>query len=145
MAAIELKKEGYNPAVLIRGYKRKASGKKLTILSEGLPFSAEEAGDEALMLFKMLRDHGVPILVSADRYQSGLAALEKFKSDILLMDDGYQFFRLQRDKNIVLINTAMPFNEDALLPLGDLRETPAGLDRADAVILSHASTPPRPE
>ncbi len=137
MAAIELKKEGYDPAVLIRGYKRKASGKKLTILAEGLPFSVEEAGDEALMLFKMLRDYGIPVLVSSDRYQSGLAALEKFKSDILLMDDGYQFFRLQRDKNVVLINTAMPFHKDALLPLGDLRETPAGLDRADAVILSH--------
>jgi len=137
MAAIELKKEGYNPAVLIRGYKRKAAGKKLTILAEGTAFSAEEAGDEALMLFKMLRDHGVPVLVSSDRYQSGLAALEKFKSDILLMDDGYQFFRLQRDANIALINATMPFNKDALLPLGDLRETPAGLDRADAVILSH--------
>ena len=137
MAAIELKKEGHNPAVLIRGYKRKASGKKLTILAEGEAFSAEEAGDEALMLFKMLSDYGVPVLVSSDRYQSGLAALEKFKSDILLMDDGYQFFRLHRDRNIVLINTTMPFHKDDLIPLGDLRETPEGLDRADAVILSH--------
>ncbi|OGS06314.1 MAG: tetraacyldisaccharide 4'-kinase [Elusimicrobia bacterium RIFOXYA12_FULL_51_18] len=137
MAAIELKKKGYRPAILIRGYKRNASGNKLTILSEGEAFSAEEAGDEALMLFKMLRDYEVPVLVASDRYQSGLAALEKFKSDILLMDDGYQFFRLQRDINVALINTAMPFHKDDLLPLGDLRETPSGLDRADAIILSH--------
>jgi tetraacyldisaccharide 4'-kinase len=137
MAAMELKKAGYSPAVLIRGYKRKAPKAKLTILSEGEAFLPEEAGDEALMLFRMLRDYSVPVLVSSDRYQSGLAALEKFKSDILLMDDGYQFFRLQRDKNIALINTTMPFHTDSLLPLGDLRETPAGLGRADAVILSH--------
>ena len=137
MAAIELKKNGRNPAVLIRGYRRKAPRKKLTILAEGEPFSAEEAGDEALMLFKMLREHEIPVLVSSDRYQSGLAALEKFKSDILLMDDGYQFFRLQRDVNVALINATMPFHKDSLLPLGDLRETPAGLDRADAIILSH--------
>lgn len=137
MAAIELKQAGHNPAVLIRGYKRTAPGKKLTILAEGEAFSAEEAGDEALMIFKMLRDHDVPVLVSSDRYQSGLAALGKFKSDFLLMDDGYQFFRLHRDRNIVLINTTIPFHKDDMLPLGDLRETPSGLDRADAVILSH--------
>jgi tetraacyldisaccharide 4'-kinase len=137
MAAIELKKDGYNPAVLIRGYKRGAPGKKLTILAEGEAFSAGEAGDEALMIFKMLRDYNVPVLVSSDRYQSGLAALEKFKSDILLMDDGFQFFRLHRDRNIILINTTRPFSDDALLPMGDLRETPAGLDRADTIILSH--------
>ena len=137
LAAIELKKEGHNPAVLIRGYKRKAPGKKLTVLAEGEAFSAEEAGDEALMIFEMLKDYGVPVLVSSDRYQSGLAALEKFKSDVLLMDDGYQFFRLHRDKDIVLINSTAPFHKDDLMPLGDLRETLAGLDRADAVILSH--------
>ena len=137
MAAMELKKEGYNPAVLIRGYKRKAPGKKLVILAAGEVFSAEEAGDEALMIFEMLKDYGVPVLVSSDRYQSGLAALEKFKSDILLMDDGLQFFRLRRDRNIVLINATIPFHTDDLLPLGDLRETSSGLDRADAIILSH--------
>lgn len=137
MAAIELKKEGYNPAVLIRGYKRRAPGRKLTILAEGEAFSSDEAGDEALMLYKMLREYGVPVLVSSDRYQSGLAALEKFKSDFLLMDDGYQFFRLHRDRNVVMINTTKPFSKDDLLPMGDLRETPAGLGRADAVILSH--------
>ncbi|MFA6434093.1 MAG: tetraacyldisaccharide 4'-kinase [Elusimicrobiales bacterium] len=137
MAAMELKKAGYNPAVLIRGYKRRAPGGKLTILAEGEAFSPEEAGDEALMIYKMLRDYAIPVLVSSDRYQSGLAALEKFKSDCLLMDDGYQFFRLHRDRNIVLINTTMPFSSDNLLPLGNLRETPAGLARADAIVLSH--------
>ena len=137
MAAIELRNKGYNPAVLIRGYKRKAPGRKLVILSAGGAFSPDEAGDEAQMIFNMLKDYKIPVLVSSDRYQSGLAALERFKSDILLMDDGFQFFRLRRDKDIALINTPMPFHKDELLPLGDLRETPAGLDRADAVILSH--------
>ncbi len=137
MAAIELKKEGYNPAILIRGYKRKAPGKKLTILAKGESFSAEEAGDEAVMIFEMLKDYGIPVLVSSDRYQAGLAALEKFKSNFLLMDDGYQFFRLRRDKNIVMVNATAPFHKDELIPLGDLRETSGGLDRADAVILSH--------
>ena len=137
LAAIELKKAGRSPAVLIRGYKRKAPGKKLTVLAEGETFSHEEAGDEALMLFEMLREYGVPVLVSSDRYRSGLAALERFKSDILLMDDGFQFFRLERDRNIVLINATVPFHKDELMPLGDLRETASGLGRADAVILSH--------
>jgi tetraacyldisaccharide 4'-kinase len=138
MIAAELKKAGYNPAVLIRGYKRKAPGSKLTILAKGEEAPPpEEAGDEALMLFNMLQDSGVPVLVSSDRYHSGLAAVKKFRSDILLMDDGYQFFRLRRDKNVVMINATSPFHRDSLLPLGDLRETPAGLRRAAAVVLSH--------
>lgn len=137
LSAIELKKAGRRPAVLIRGYKRRAPAEKLTILAEGETFQAEEAGDEAVMLFEMLRPYGVPVLVSSDRYRSGLAALAKFKSDILLMDDGFQFFRLHRDRNLVLINATSPFHTDELLPLGDLRETASGLGRADAVILSH--------
>jgi tetraacyldisaccharide 4'-kinase len=145
MAAAALKKAGYRPAVLIRGYKRKAPGNRLTILSGDSSVPAEEAGDEALMIFNMLQHLDVPVMVSPDRFRSGLAAIEKFKSDILLMDDGYQFFRLRRDRNVVLINATAPFHRDSLLPLGDLRETPAGLRRADAVILSHCEHVSRAE
>jgi tetraacyldisaccharide 4'-kinase len=145
MAAAELKKAGYKPAVLIRGYKRRAPGKQLTILAGDLPVPAEEAGDEALMIFNALQHLEVPVMVSSDRCRSGLAAIERFKSDILLMDDGYQFFRLRRDRNVVLINATAPFHKDHPLPLGDLRETPAGLRRADAVILSHCEHVSREE
>jgi len=136
-AARALKQQGFNPAVLIRGYKRRAPKNKVTVLHASVKFQPEEAGDEALMLYNMLEDTGVPVLVCADRCLSGLAAVEKFKSDILLMDDGYQFFKLRRDADIVLINAAAPFYADAPLPLGNLRESPAGLKRAAAVIVSH--------
>ena len=136
-AALELKAAGRNPAVLLRGYKREAYGGKLVILGEGAGFKPEEAGDEAVMLFNMLKESGIPVLVCADRCKSGLAAIEKFGSDILLMDDGFQFFRLKRDRNIVLVNATAPFHRDSLLPYGDLRESPSGLSRADAVIVSH--------
>jgi tetraacyldisaccharide 4'-kinase len=136
-AAQELKAAGRKPAILIRGYKRKAPADRLTVLTEGAEFSAEEAGDEAVMLFKMLKETGVPVLVSSDRYRSGLAAIERFGSDILLMDDGFQFFRLERDLNILLVNATSPFHRDSLLPLGDLREPPSALRRGHAVIITH--------
>jgi len=136
-AAMALKRQGLNPAVLIRGYKRRAPKNKVTVLYPGEKFEPGEAGDEALMLYNMLKDAGVPVVVCADRLLSGRAAIDKFKSDILLMDDGYQYFRLRRDADIVLINAASPFYHDAPLPFGNLRESPAGLGRANAVIVSH--------
>ncbi|MBI4801136.1 MAG: tetraacyldisaccharide 4'-kinase [Elusimicrobia bacterium] len=136
-AARALKQQGRNPAVLIRGYKRRAPKNKVTVLHSGGIFSSGEAGDEALMLYNMLKDTGVPVLVCADRRRAGLTAIEKFRSDILLLDDGYQFFKLRRDADIVLINAAAPFYADSLLPLGNLRESPSGLKRAGAIIISH--------
>lgn len=135
--AIALKKHGMNPAVLIRGYKRRAPKDKVVVLYPGEKFVYEEAGDEAMMLYKMLKDTGVPVIVCADRCLSGQAAIDRFKSDILLMDDGFQFFKLRRDADIVLINASAPFYDDAPLPLGNLRESPLGLKRAAAVIVSH--------
>ena len=134
--ARELARAGRRPAVLIRGYRRAARASSVTVLAKGRQATLEQAGDEALMLYRLLEDAGVPVVVSSDRYKAGLAAVE-LGADLLLMDDGFQHFALQRDADVVLVNATSPFSADRVLPYGNLREPAAGLARAAAVIITH--------
>ncbi len=136
-AAQELVKLGRRPAILLRGYKRRAPSRKVVVLARGRSFTLDETGDEALMLYRTLEKDDVPVLVCADRRASGLAAVNELGADVVLMDDGFQHFALKRDADIVLVNATAPFLTDRVLPYGDLREPPGGLARARAVVLSH--------
>lgn len=135
--ATALARAGRKPAILIRGYKRAVPPKTLTILAKGREAGHAEAGDEALMLYRMLEGLDVPVLVCADRFASGTAAVKELGADILLMDDGYQYFSLYRDADIALVNAAAPFTRDFMLPYGNLREPAKGLARAGAVVITH--------
>ena len=135
-AAQELARSGRKPAILIRGYKRRSAG-SVAVLARGRKFTLDEAGDEALMLYRMLEPDGVPVLVSGDRFASGTIAIKELGADILLMDDGFQHFALERDADIVLVNATAPFDADSVLPYGDLREPASGIRRARAVLISH--------
>lgn len=126
--------------VLSRGYKRQGSGLKL-VEPKG---SAAEFGDEPLLIARKLE---VPVVVAADRVAAGLYA-EKAFGDLRpahgdtwfhLLDDGFQHRRLARAFDIVLMN-AEDLDDD-LLPSGRLREPPAALARADAIVISENIPP----
>jgi tetraacyldisaccharide 4'-kinase len=139
-----LQKNGVQPALLNYGY-RASHDKGPAVVSDGerLLLNAEEAGDEAVLLGKSLP--GVPVLIGKRRVESGALALQQFSPDALILDDGFQYWRLARDLDLVLINATEPWGYNALLPRGLLREHPATLKRASAIILTHASrvTPER--
>ena len=140
-----LRKEKRHPAILTRGYNRKKNKDSVTVITDlaDLP-SKDECGDEPLMLAQQL-GHKVPIFVSPNRYASGTVAAFQYGADIAIMDDGFQHFQLKRDMNIVLINAVHPFTEDHLLPYGNLREHPRGLERATVVIITHCELAERKE
>jgi len=135
-AAVMLSEAGFHPAVILRGYKRKAPAKRLTILAADSSFDRAEAGDEACLIYQTLGRNCAGVFVCADRFAAGEAAV-KHSADLILMDDGFQHLSVGRDADIVLVNAADPFTGDRLLPYGNLREKPSGLKRASAVILSH--------
>ena len=56
LAATELKKTGFNVAIIMRGYKRKNKKRKVVVLHKDRNFSPDEVGDEALMLYDILKD-----------------------------------------------------------------------------------------
>jgi len=135
-----LVEKGKKPAILSRGYKRK-SGKKVQVLSEreGPPLQWEETGDEPCLLFKKLMT--VPVIVGKDRVYSGRHALRLFCPDALLLDDGFQHLRIERDIDIVVIDAQSGFGNGHMLPRGSLRESLKGLDRADLILLNKGTDP----
>ena len=139
--AKHLQREGRRVAILLRGYKRRVR-EKVTIVSDGEKVHASpiESGDEAYMMAKHLRN--IPILVGKCRYLAAQVALERFKVDVLLLDDGFQHRQLARDVDILTIPATHPFgNPEKLLPAGTLREPLTALRRADLILLTHADTP----
>jgi tetraacyldisaccharide 4'-kinase len=56
-----------------------------------------------------------------------------------VLDDGFQFYSLQRKLDIVLLDARCPFNNGHLMPAGRLREPPESLQRAGAIILTRCA------
>ncbi len=107
------------------------------IVSDGhsLLLDSESAGDEPHMLASNLRD--VVVLVDKDRVKAGRYAVEKYGCDTLLLDDGFQYWRLAgRRTDVVLIDCQQPFGNGYLLPRGTLREPPSHLVRAHVIFLT---------
>jgi len=90
--------------------------------------------DEQAMLKRNLTD--TPILVGEDRVRSAHRAIKLYGSSTAILDDGFQYWELGRDLNIVLIDSRNPFGNGHLFPRGVLRETKAALKRADIVVFT---------
>jgi tetraacyldisaccharide 4'-kinase len=150
--ARELQDQGRTVAILSRGYRSKPLplGKRIMdkllfredstpprVVSDGksLLLDSDAAGDEPYMLASNLRD--VVVLVDKDRVKSGRYAIEKFGCDTLLLDDGFQYWKLRgRRHDIVLVDRQQPFGNEWLLPRGTLREPPSHLARANTIFIT---------
>src|SRR5436305_475454 len=141
---------GRRVAILSRGYKsvpkptkRNWLDRLLTknvdlprVVSDGelLFLDPITAGDEPYMLAHNLKD--VIVLVDKNRVKSGKFAIDKWKVDTLLLDDGMQFLHLKHRLEIVLVDRQQPFGNEFLLPRGTLRERPKNLRRASYIFIT---------
>jgi tetraacyldisaccharide 4'-kinase len=132
-----LKGLGFKVGVISRGYGGGAE-KKGGIVSDGatVRMKPDEAGDEPYLMGLKLK--GIPVVVGKDRVRTGRLALGMFGSDVLLLDDGFQHVRLERDIDLLLLDAANPFGNGRLLPRGILREPLNQLRRADAFVLTQS-------
>ncbi len=131
-----LQAQGLRPCILSRGYRGAGEGGAVIVSTpDEVLLGAREAGDEALLLASSLP--GVPVLAGRDRRVTGRLAVERFAPDVIVLDDGMQFYQLHRDVEVVLLNAVRPFGNGRLLPRGLLREPPSHLARAGFVVLTH--------
>ncbi|MFO7570152.1 MAG: tetraacyldisaccharide 4'-kinase [Smithellaceae bacterium] len=134
-----LQAQGYRPAVISRGYGGKSKA-PVHVVSDGktIPADAGMAGDEPLLIARALP--GVAVITGAKRVNTAPIAIERFGADVILCDDAFQHRRIFRDINLVLLDFERPLGNGHLLPRGELRESPTGLCRADAFVLTRAAT-----
>lgn len=132
-----IKAAGYRAAVVSRGYKGGAE-KRGGVVSDGrvLRMGPDMAGDEPYLMAQQLLSSGIPVVVGRDRLRSGRLAVKHFRTEVLILDDGFQHLRLQRDLNLVLLDARHPFGNGFLIPRGTLREPLSALARADACLLT---------
>jgi tetraacyldisaccharide 4'-kinase len=111
-------------------------GDRVAVVSRGYGTSFGLPNDEALELAKLLPE--VPHLQNPDRVAAAQRAIEKFQSQWIVLDDGFQHRRIGRDLDIVLLDALEPFGFGHVFPRGAMREPIDGLRRADVVVLSRA-------
>lgn len=119
-------------ASLSRGYGRKSKG----FLKAQGQSSASEIGDEPLQIYVKFGSD-LPVFVGEDR----VAALEQIAkleplTDLVILDDAFQHRKLQGDFYCLLTTFDRPFYKDFLLPMGRLRESRQGANRADVVVVT---------
>lgn len=137
-----------NVAVLSRGYKRESKGFQ-QVTREG---SAAMFGDEPMQIKKKFpgvtiavdkdRNRGCSILCHPDKLQSDKRFARNCwdkdfpASDIIVLDDAFQYRKLKASLNIVLVDYNRPVHKDRLLPFGHLRDLKSRLAAADVIIVS---------
>jgi tetraacyldisaccharide 4'-kinase len=133
----QLAARGYRTGVLLRGYRR-VSPERRTVAHPRVEVSPLRSGDEAQILLRHFRELGleVPIGIGSDRYMVGSRIEQEQTLDVLILDDGFQHFQLERQFDLVLVDAMRPLGGGLPLPLGRLREPVSGVGRAAAVILT---------
>lgn len=124
------------PAVLSRGYGRSTKGLVVVATYDDLKETALTAGDEPCLMAHNFP--GVPIVVAEDRVVGAQYLEANFAPDMILLDDGFQHRRLDRDLNILIVDCAA-IDQEHLLPRGRLREPSTAQLRADIILYSKAA------
>ncbi len=133
---------GYRVGVLSRGYRRESTGTLLVADSKRILATVAESGDEPLLLARRLP--GAPVVVDEDRFRGAAFMVQSCPVEVIVLDDGFQHRGLERDCDLVLLDATAPRSAYRIFPYGSLRESVAGLRRADLVLWTRTelSSPP---
>lgn len=123
----------YRVAIVSRGYGRKSKGLRL---AHGPIANWRDTGDEVFLLSRLLPE--ASFAVSENR-RGAFEALSSNRPQIVIMDDAFQHRSVARDLDIVLIDASEDITRQRLIPFGKARESLSSLQRADAVVLTHAA------
>jgi tetraacyldisaccharide 4'-kinase len=132
-----LTKKGNSVAVLSRGYGRKTAGTQLVTDGKTTVNFWQNFGDEPTLMAQNLK--GIPIVVDENRHRGGMFLVDRFKPDVIILDDAFQHRAIERDVDIVLINSQDTRGTHKLLPYGFLREPWIHLRRAHVLIFTKSN------
>jgi tetraacyldisaccharide 4'-kinase len=136
--ARRLESAGIATVIVARGYGGEYS-RCGAVVSDGarVLLDARQAGDEAMLHARALPQ--TPVVIGRDRVAAAKIAIEKFAPQAIVLDDGFQFWSLARDFDLVLLDARRPFGNLKLLPSGRLREPATEAARASGVLLTRAN------
>src|ERR1039458_8179550 len=113
-----LNQRGHRPGILTRGYGRSSPHRNVAVAPGGT-VHVQLSGDEPQIF---IRSGLAAVGIGADRFEAGTRLLREIGAGVLLLDDGFQHWKLARNMDIVLIDGLDPFGGGGVFPLGRLRE-----------------------
>ena len=132
---------GEKVCIISRGYCGHLDNKNVNVikLDGDIKCDAYYAGDEPFWLAQNTHPE-VIVLTCADRVKAAEYAVNNFQVQTIVLDDAFQHRRINRDADIVLVDSEMKFGNEGLLPYGPLRENLNGLKRADIIYVVSKNT-----
>lgn len=126
--ASRLKKMGYKPGIVSRGYGGSAKYWPQQVLPGSDPTAV---GDEPVLIASRT---GCPVSVGPDRVAAALAMQKHIDCDVIISDDGLQHYALRRDIEIAVMDGERGVGNGFCLPAGPLRERVSRLNKVDMVV-----------
>jgi len=123
-----LKRAGYKPGVISRGYRGKARSWPQQVRPDSDPVMV---GDEPILISRRTQ---CPMAVGPKRVAAGEALLKYSDCDIVVCDDGLQHYALVRDAEILVVDGARRFGNGFCLPAGPLREPVRRMNKVDLIV-----------
>lgn len=126
--------------ILSRGYRSSAEKQEEPVClsrGEGALHSVLHCGDEPCLLVDNLPK--ALAYVGRNRARAAQLAAEA-GAQLIIIDDGMQHHKLERDFEVVVLDSRDPFGQGHFLPRGLLRDQPESLAKADLIILNHSDS-----
>jgi tetraacyldisaccharide 4'-kinase len=138
---LQLLQAHFDTAVVSRGYQRTTTTPRIATPVD----NAWTLGDEPYQIYQKFAVQGqhIHIAVGANRVNAIHQLLATYpKTEVILLDDGFQHRRVHRDLNILLTTFQQPFFADHLLPMGRLREYRQAAQRANVILVTKCPDEP---
>ncbi len=114
----------------------RARGVRCAVVCRDYRPDRDGLSDEAHLYRRALGgDAGGPVFVGP-RKRAGAAAAAAAGYRLVLVDDGFSTWSLERDLDVVLLDAGDPWGGGRLLPAGRLREPRRALQRAEVVVVT---------
>ncbi len=130
--ASALKRSGFRPGIVSRGYGGSRSGSPLRVDAASDP---SLVGDEPVLL---ARRSCCPVAVDRDRVRAARMLVDD-GVDLIIADDGLQHLKLARDYEICVVDGRRWFGNRYVLPAGPLREPAARASEVDQMLVNGAT------
>ena len=128
-----LNQKGHKVVVLTRGYKGQQKGPLWVQEND----TAQQVGDEALMLYRSLKERHIPVCISQNLFK--LPAFFKAhplpSNTVVLWDNGHQNPFLHKNLRVLVVNNTYGFGNKSLFPAGPLKQPlKTGLSQTDLIL-----------
>ncbi|MFA5156876.1 MAG: tetraacyldisaccharide 4'-kinase [Candidatus Omnitrophota bacterium] len=127
---------GKTPLVEYLAARLKGRGRKIAVVTRGYL-----SQDEPQMLEANLSN--VPVIVDADRRRGIKRGIAEYGVDTVVLDDGFQQWRIKKDLDIVVIDSQNPFGNRQMIPRGILRQPLSSLKSAQVFVLTKTDLAPQ--